>query len=88
MQNLTTFFHSATLVDFYQILSVIGFWGSITFCIAIAGLIVHMDRKYSAKKKQLQKMIGASGMEDVRWLLKDRLKKHGIDLDEGVHEKH
>ena len=87
MQNLNAFFQSDAFVDFYQKFNVIGFWLSIPFCLFIVVLIVRMEKKYKARKKEIKKMIHTPGMEDVRWLLKGKLKEHGIEPDEHTHEK-
>lgn len=87
MRNLNAFFQSDGFVDFYQKFSIIGFWVSIPFCLFIVVLIVRMEKKYKARKKEIKKMIHTPGMEDVRWLLKGKLKEHGIEPDEHAHEK-
>jgi len=87
MQKLNSFFQSKAFVDFYQKFTVIGFWISIPICLFIVFLIVRMEKKYKARKKEIKKMIHAPGMEDVRWLFKSRLKKLDIEPDERAHEK-
>jgi len=87
MQNLNAFFQSDAFVHFYHKFNVIGFWVSIPICLFIVVLIVRIEKKYTARKNEIKKMIQAPGMGDIRWLLKWRLRDHGIETDEDLHEK-
>ena len=87
MERLRAFFESDAFINFYEKFNVIGFWISIPVCLFIAFLIIRMERKYKARKNEIKKMIHAPGMEDVRWLLKSRLKNHDIEPDDQIHEK-
>ncbi len=87
MERLRAFFESDAFISFYEKFNIIGFWVSIPVCLFVVFLIIRMEKKYKARQKEIKKMINAPGMEDVRWLLKRRLKDHGIEPDEHSHEK-
>lgn len=87
LEKLETFMHGEPGMSFYQNFTIYGFWVSIPICLFIVFLIFRMDKKYKARKNEIKKMIHSPGMEDVRWLLKGRLKNHGIEPDENIHKK-
>lgn len=87
MENLRELFQSDAFMNFYEKFTIAGFWVSIPICLFIFILIVRMEKQYKAKKHEIKTMVSAPGMEDVRWLLKGRLRDYGIETDESIHEK-
>ncbi len=87
MNEIGSFFKSEKFIYYYQKLSMIAFWISIPICLAIAFFTYHMAKKYDARRNEIEKEINAPGMEDVRWLLKHKLKEHGIEPNTDTPEK-
>ena len=80
LKELEAFWTSEAGINFYQNLTVIGFWVSIPICLLLALLIFRTNKNYQARKKELKNLLNSSDMEDIKWFLKQPLSEHGIDI--------
>lgn len=68
--------------SFWQHLYIALVWISLPITMILFFLVIRVGRKYEASKRRLKKDTQMPGMEDVRFLLKKDLAKHGIESDE------
>lgn len=80
LKELEAFWTSEAGINFYQNLTIVGFWISLPICLAIAFLVHRTGKKYQSKKEELKTLLNSSDMEDIKWFLKKPLSEHGIDV--------
>lgn len=82
LKELEAFWTSEAGINFYQNLTIVGFWISLPICLLLALLIFRTNKKYQARKAQVKNLLNSPDMEDIKWFLKHPLSEHGIDVPE------